>query len=134
MFRSRRGLGEGADAGEVASIVLGTVAGLPAVRAAASHFVVMVEAALLVVAGPRVVEQARGLPAGSLERAAVGGAHVHHVHCLWRQDCTTCGLVLYTFRPLPLVEGRAPCNARARVPRRRCHRCHRRCQRNRDSS
>jgi len=41
----------------VASAVLGSVAGLPAIRVAASHFAVMLTDAVLLVGGARVVEQ-----------------------------------------------------------------------------
>eukprot|EP00929_Paragymnodinium_shiwhaense_P049724 TRINITY_DN25058_c0_g1_i3.p1 TRINITY_DN25058_c0_g1~~TRINITY_DN25058_c0_g1_i3.p1 ORF type:complete len:630 (-),score=135.46 TRINITY_DN25058_c0_g1_i3:261-2150(-) len=62
----------------VASAVLGSVAGLPAVRVAASHFAVMLEDAALLVAGARVVEQARGSSNQDLSKESIGGAAVHY--------------------------------------------------------
>eukprot|EP00933_Yihiella_yeosuensis_P049987 TRINITY_DN47748_c0_g1_i1.p1 TRINITY_DN47748_c0_g1~~TRINITY_DN47748_c0_g1_i1.p1 ORF type:complete len:528 (-),score=96.20 TRINITY_DN47748_c0_g1_i1:144-1727(-) len=61
----------------VASAVLGSVAGLPAVRVAASHFAVMVKGSALLVAGARVVEQARGGGSSQLSKEELGGARVH---------------------------------------------------------
>ena len=58
----------------VATAALGPVAGLPASRLVASHFSVMTESSLVLIAGPKVVKRALNI---DVTKEALGGPEVH---------------------------------------------------------
>ena len=58
----------------VATAALGPVAGLPASRLVASHFSVMTESSLVLIAGPKVVKRALNI---EISKEALGGPEVH---------------------------------------------------------
>ena len=58
----------------VATAALGPVAGLPASRLVASHFSVMTETSLVLIAGPKVVKRALNI---DVTKEALGGPEVH---------------------------------------------------------
>lgn len=87
----------------VASAALGAVAGMPAARLVASHFTVMTrETSQVLIAGPRVVERARGI---SMSKDELGGASVHEksgvIDCVAADEADALAQIRRFFSYLP---------------------------------
>ena len=123
--RSRRSMAQA----PVVSAALGAVAGLPAARLVASHFSLMArDTAQVLIAGPALVERARGVHATKEE---LGGARVHLRSGVVDNAADDERRRVRAGAPLPVLSadervavraGRATATIRPTAPRRSCSR------------